>query len=244
MPISKSIRPYFDISMPKTQNKASNREIMKGKIQKLIGSLLISTAIIYLVYFITMGGGAEVLPVYNPTDFNPELVDVSLQQESEDHTVADFELRNQNDSIITQNDYNNKIYITDFFFTRCPSICPVMTNNMAKIQDRFIADPDVMLLSVSVTPKLDSVAILQEYSRKHGAINGKWNITTGDKKHIYNLARKSYFAVVNEGDGGLQDFIHTPNFILVDRQKRIRGVYDGTKNEEIDRLTQDIKRIL
>lgn len=243
MPISKSIRPFFNTSASKTNNKASDCEIMKRKIQRLIGPLLISAIAVYIMYFVSIDG-RDVLPVYNPIDFNPELVDVSLQQESEDHTVADFELRNQNDSIITQNDYKNKIYVTDFFFTRCPSICPVMTNNMAKLQDTFKTDPDVMLLSVSVTPKLDSVALLKTYSEKHGAIDGKWNITTGDKKHIYNLARKSYFAVVNEGDGGLQDFIHTPNFILVDRQKRIRGVYDGTKNEEIDRLVQDIKSIL
>ena len=104
----------------------------------------------------------------------------------------------------------------------------------------FLENDDVKFLSLSVTPELDSIPILKEYAKKHGAIDGKWNITTGDKKHIYNLARKSYFAVVNEGDGGLQDFIHTPNFILVDKQKQIRGVYDGTKSEEIERLTTDI----
>ncbi|MFS4494018.1 SCO family protein [Maribacter sp. 2308TA10-17] len=180
------------------------------------------------------------LPVFNPSDFNPELVDVSLQNEVTDHSVSDFELFNQNGETITQEDYDGKIYVTDFFFTRCPSICPIMSNNMEKLQSTFLDEADVMFLSVSVTPKLDSIPILKDYAEKHGVINGKWNITTGDKKHIYNLARKSYFAVVNEGDGGLQDFIHTPNFILVDKQKRIRGVYDGTKNEEIERLTNEI----
>lgn len=183
------------------------------------------------------------LPVFNPSDFNPELVDISLQNEMNSHTVADFELLNQNGETVTQKDYDRKIYVADFFFTRCPSICPIMSNNMEKLQNTFLDEADVMFLSLSVTPELDSIPILREYAKEHGAIDGKWNITTGDKKHIYNLARKSYFAVVNDGDGGLQDFIHTPNFILVDKQKQIRGVYDGTKNEEIGRLESDIKAL-
>ncbi len=183
----------------------------------------------------------ENLPFYNPTDFNPELVDASMQGVIDDHTVADFELVNQNGEVITQLDYENKIYVTDFFFTRCPSICPIMSNNMEKLQGKFLKDDDVMFLSLSVTPKLDSVPILKEYAQKHGVIDSKWNITTGDKKHIYNLARKSYFAVVDQGDGGLQDFIHTPNFILIDKEKHIRGVYDGTKEEEVERILEDIR---
>ena len=97
-----------------------------------------------------------------------------------------------------------------------------------------------MFLSMSVTPIMDSIPILKKYAEKHGVVDSKWNIATGDKKHIYNLARKSYFAVVDQGDGGLQDFIHTPNFILIDKEKRIRGVYDGTKDDEIERIIQDI----
>lgn len=182
----------------------------------------------------------DTLPIYKPSDFNPELVDASAQ-DTENHTIANFELINQNGKKITQEDYQDKIYVTDFFFTRCPSICPIMSNNIEKLQEEFLKENDVMFLSVSVTPKLDSVAILKEYAKKHGVLDRKWNITTGDKKHIYNLARKSYFAVVNQGDGGLQDFIHTPNFILIDKQKQIRGVYDGTKNEELERIIRDIK---
>ena len=182
----------------------------------------------------------ENLPVYNPADFNPELVDVSIRNTESNHTVADFELVNQNGKTITQKDYENKIYVTDFFFTSCPSICPIMSNNMEELQNIFLNEDDVMFLSMSVTPIMDSIPILKKYAQKHGVIDGKWNITTGDKKHIYNLARKSYFAVVDQGDGGLQDFIHTPNFILVDQEKRIRGVYDGTKDEEIERIKQDI----
>ncbi|MFT6795355.1 MAG: protein SCO1/2 [Maribacter sp.] len=181
------------------------------------------------------------LPIFNPSDFNPELVDVSLQNKVNNHSVSDFELLNQYGKTITQKDYENKIYVTDFFFTRCITVCPIMTNNMEKLQNTFLDEDDIMFLSLSVTPELDSIPILKTYAQKHGAVDGKWNITTGDKKHIYNLARKSYFAVVNEGDGGLQDFIHTPNFILVDTEKQIRGVYDGTKEQEIQRLIDDIR---
>lgn len=180
------------------------------------------------------------LPIYNPSDFNPELVDRNLQNTTENHTVTDFELINQNGNIVTQEDYKDKIYVTDFFFTSCLTICPIMTDNMVKIQEAYIENDDIMFLSLSVTPEIDSIPILREYANKRGVIDTKWNITTGIKKHIYELARKSYFAVVEKGDGGLQDFIHTTNFILVDKQKRIRGIYDGTDDEEILRLINDI----
>ena len=180
------------------------------------------------------------LPIYNPIDINPKLVDKSVRNISENHTVRDFNLINQNGANITSKDYENKIYVVDFFVTRCPSICPIMTNNMLKIQEEFIKNEDIMLLSMSVTPEIDSVEILKNYAIEKGVNDSKWNITTGSKKHIYELARKSYFAVVEQGDGGLQDFIHTPNFILVDTKKQIRGIYDGTEENEISRLIEDI----
>jgi protein SCO1/2 len=181
------------------------------------------------------------LPVYNPADFNPDLVDKSLRTKSKYHTVADFSLTNQNGKIITQKDYDNKIYVVDFIFTRCETICPIMTDNMVELQNTFSDNDEIMLLSLSVTPELDSVSVLRKYANDKGVIDSKWNITTGDKKHIYELARKSYFAVVTRGDGDLQDFIHTPNFVLIDKKKRIRGIYDGTNHDEIERLISDLE---
>ena len=180
------------------------------------------------------------LPIYNPSNFNPELVDPSLQNKTEYHTVSDFKLINQNGDTITQDDYNNKIYIADFFFTSCKTICPVMTDNIGVLQQEFINDIDVMFLSLSVTPDIDNVSVLRDYATNKGVIDSKWNVTTGNKKHIYELARKSYFAVVEQGDGDLQDFIHTPNFILVDKEKQIRGIYNGTDDMEIQRIIEDI----
>lgn len=188
--------------------------------------------------------GREELPIYNPSDFNAELVDVSLQSSNGNHTVSDFELINQNGKIVTQEDYKDRVYIVDFFFTRCPSICPLMTSNMIKIQNEFINNSNIMLLSLSVTPEIDSISVLRKYANDKGAIDSKWNITTGNKKHIYELARKSYFAVVEQGDGGMQDFIHTPNFILVDKKRQIRGVYNGTEDEEINRLMDDLRILI
>ena len=183
----------------------------------------------------------RVLPIYNPSNFNSELVDKSLQNTTKNHTVADFSLINQNGKTITQVDYQNKIYVADFFFTRCGTICPIMTNNMRTLQQEFLNNQDVMFLSLSVTPDIDSVSVLRAYATNKGVIDSKWHVTTGEKKHIYELARKSYFAVVEQGDGGLQDFIHTPHFILVDKKKQIRGIYDGTSTQEINRIIEDIK---
>ncbi len=180
------------------------------------------------------------LPIYNPSDFNPKYVDKSVRDITQNHTVKDFNLINQNGNVITSKDYENKIYVVDFFFTRCPSICPIMTDNMKLVQDEYIDDNNIMLLSLSVTPEIDNVEVLKNYAIEKGVNDLKWNITTGSKKHIYELARKSYFAVVDQGDGGLQDFIHTPNFVLVDTKKQIRGIYDGTEDKEISRLIKDI----
>ena len=183
----------------------------------------------------------KVLPIYNPADFKPELVDKTLREKTIYHTVSDFSLINQNGKVITQDNYKDKIYVTDFFFTTCATICPIMTNNMVKIQEAFLNDDDIMFLSLSVTPEIDNVSVLKEYATRKGVIDAKWNVTTGEKKHIYNLARKSYFAVVEKGDGDLQDFIHTPNFILIDKEKQIRGIYDGTNDEDIKRIIEDIQ---
>ena len=184
------------------------------------------------------------LPVFNPSDFDPKLVDASVRADNKDHKVKDFNLINQNGETISSINYENKIYVVDFFFTKCPGICPIMTDNMLQIQNEFIDNNDILLLSLSVTPEIDSVDVLKKYAIEKGVNDSKWNITTGSKKHIYNLARKSYFAVVDQGDGDLQDFIHTPNFILVDKKKQIRGVYDGTVQKEVSNLIEDIYTLL
>ncbi|WP_457618531.1 SCO family protein [Lutibacter sp.] len=210
----------------------------KKSIPVLVIMAFLSVVMIYLIYSLLTP--EKKLPIYNPADVNPKLVDESLIHIRRNHKVADFKLINQNGDTITQEDYKDKIYVADFFFTRCQTICPIMTNNMGKLQEIFKNDNDIKFLSLSVTPEMDSIPILREYANRKGVIDAKWNITTGNKKHIYELARKSYFAVLDEGDGGVQDFIHTENFILVDKKKQIRGFYDGTDSEDIQRLITDI----
>ena len=168
------------------------------------------------------------------------MVDKSLKHIQKNHIIASFKLINQNGEIITNKNYKNKIYIADFFFTRCPSICIAMAYNMGELQKHYIKDDDVLFLSHSVTPVIDSVSVLKEYAIKKGVIDKKWNVTTGDKKHIYELARKSYFAVLEDGNGDENDFIHTENFILVDKEGRIRGLYDGTEKENMQKIIDDI----
>lgn len=181
------------------------------------------------------------LPIYQPNMVNAELVDSTLQHVKKYHRIADFSLINQNGDTITQENYRDKIYVADFFFTTCPTICPIMTANLVEVQAALANDSEVLLLSHSVTPEIDSVAQLKKYAIEKGVNDAKWNLVTGDKKQIYELARKSYLAVQEDGDGGPFDMIHTENFILVDQQRRIRGFYDGTKEEEMDRLLSDIE---
>ncbi len=181
------------------------------------------------------------LAIYQPSMVNPDLVDSTLVYVKKYHSIADFKLINQNGDTVTQEQYAQKIYIADFFFTTCPTICPVMTANMVDIQKIIQDDDEVMLLSHSVTPEIDSVPQLKKYALEKGVIDAKWNLVTGDKKQIYELARKSYLAVLDDGDGGPYDMIHTENFILVDKERRIRGFYDGTSSDEVAQLLEDLK---
>lgn len=204
----------------------------------LIAMGLLSAVILYLFYKAL--SPKDRLAIYQPNMVNPELVDSTVREVRKYHTIGDFSLVNQNGDTITQENYKGKIYVADFFFTTCITICPVMTDNMVLIQDQIKDDDQVMLLSHSVTPEIDSVPRLKDYAREKGVMDGKWNLVTGDKKQIYDLARKSYLAVKTLGDGGPFDMIHTENFILVDKERRIRGFYDGTKPKEIRRLMEDL----
>ena len=186
----------------------------------------------------------KTLPIYNPADVNPELVDSTVQYVAKYHTIADFSFTNQNGRTITQKDYEGKIYVADFFFTTCGSICPIMTTNMIDVQKAFADNPKVMLLSHTVTPEIDSVSVLKKYAVEKGVIDSKWNLVTGDKKAIYSMARKSYLAVKLGKPEELYDMVHTENFVLVDAERRVRGFYDGTKKEEIKKLIEDIHWLL
>ena len=180
------------------------------------------------------------LPIYSPSMVSSDLVDDDLKHVKKYHKISDFNLVNQNGQETTQNNYDKKIYVADFFFTTCPNICPIMTGNMLFLQNE-LSDQDVMFASFSVTPEIDSVEVLKKYAIDKGVNDKKWNLMTGDKKQIYNLARKSFLVVKNNPQMDSHDMIHTENFVLVDKEKRIRGFYDGTKMEEMNKIISDIK---
>lgn len=200
---------------------------------------VLSVILISIIYSILEP--EERLPVFQPDMVNAELVDSTMQEVRKYHKIPDFSLINQNGDTITQEDYKNKIYVADFFFTTCQTICPIMTDHMLILQEKLKNDPEVLLLSHSVIPKADSVPQLKKYALEKGVNDEKWNLVTGDKKQIYDLARKSYLAAKSQGDGGPFDMIHTENFVLVDKDKQIRGFYDGTDPEAIEKILHDIE---
>jgi protein SCO1/2 len=197
-------------------------------------------SIVVLSLFYSALKPKKTLPIYNPADVNPELVDSTVQYKSKYHTIADFSFTNQNGKTITQKDYEGKIYVADFFFTTCATICPKMTTNLSEIQTAFANNPKVKLLSHTVFPETDNVAVLKAYAKKHNVDDSQWNLVTGEKKEIYAMARKSYLAVKMGKPEELYDMVHTENFVLVDTKKRVRGFYDGTNKEDMKRLIKDI----
>jgi len=210
--------------------------------------ILIITFILFSIVTVSLFYNAlkpqKTLPIYNPADVNPELVDSTVQFVAKYHTIADFSFTNQNGKTVTQKDYEGKIYVADFFLTTCGSICPIMTTNMIDVQKAFADNPKVMILSHTVTPETDSVPVLKKYALEKGVIDSKWNLVTGDKKDIYSMARKSYLAVKLGKPEELYDMVHTENFVLVDAERRVRGFYDGTKKEEVKKLIEDIQWLL
>lgn len=196
---------------------------------------------VFIVYYLQNRGDA--LPIYNPSDINPHLVDESVRNVDRNHRIQSFSLINQVGDTIDEHVFDDKIYVADFFFTRCMGICPKMSKQMDRAAEELKAEEDVKFISHSVTPVSDSVPVLAEYAELYGADPEQWMLVTGDKKEIYRLARNFYFAVTTEGTGDSTDFIHTENFVLIDKQKRIRGFYDGTSTKEVDQLIKDIRKL-
>jgi len=197
-------------------------------------------AVVILFLFYKALQPKKMLPIYSPSDVNSELVDSLVEHIKTNHKIQNWAFINQNGKTITQNDYKGKIYVADFFFTTCTSICPIMSDNMIWLQENIKNYPDVMLLSHTVMPDIDTPEVLKKYATERNIDDKKWNLVTGDKKDIYYLARKSYLAVKTGDPSELYDMVHTENFILVDKKQRIRGFYDGTDQKEMKKLLNDI----
>ncbi len=183
------------------------------------------------------------LPYYCEATFTPHWLSSNDNKNVLDtlHRISPFMLFNQEGDTVTENTFKDKIYVVDFFFTTCPGICPKMTDNMAILQEEFLEDSEILLASHSVTPKYDSIAVLKEYAELKGIRSEKWHLLTGEREQIYKLGRKDYFV---EEDLGLQkdvdDFLHTENFVLIDKNRHIRGIYNGLNKVSVNQLIADI----
>lgn len=206
---------------------------------RLIGVVMLVISAVVITLMIKIVTPEKILPVYQPSQVDTQLVDTTVQYIRKYHKISDFALQNQNGERITQEDYKDKIYVADFFFTTCQTICIPMKLNMLKIQEAIKDNDKVMLLSHTVTPEFDDVKQLRKFADEKGIIDAKWNLLTGDKKQIYDLARKSYL-VAKDDEFSEYDLIHTENFVLIDSKKRIRGYYDGTDEKAMQELIEDI----
>lgn len=186
----------------------------------------------------------DILPYYNEASFTPRWIHPHDAALDTFHRIPPFRLVNQEGHEITEKDFEGKVYVADFFFTTCPGICPKMTANMMDLQEEFLNDEDVLLLSHSVTPESDSVPVLQSYAEDRGIDAKRWHLATGDQQEIYSLGRREYFA---EEDLGIEkeddEFLHTENFVLIDHDRHIRGIYNGLNKTSVKQLISDIKTL-
>lgn len=200
-----------------------------------------------IAYHFTSSKKEKPLPIINPIDVNEEMVDPEMLRLGIGHHIGRFSFQNQDAKVISTKDMKGKIAVVEYFFTTCKSICPIMNMNMQRVNEAFKNENDVRIFSFTVDPETDDVPQMKKYAASHQATSGKWHFLTGKKEDLYALARKSFFVLKpaeaqNLGDAG-SDFIHTNNFVLVDKQLRIRGYYDGTSEKEVNQLISDIKRL-
>ena len=212
--------------------------------KRVIFVFVILLIAIPIAYYYLMESSKKKLPIINPSELVPDVVDPELRNKASGHKIQDFEFVNQNGTLINSKELEGKIWIVEYFFATCKGICPIMNKQMQRVQGAFRDDEEIKILSFTVDPKNDSIKALKAYAESHHAINGKWHFFTGNKTQLYGLARQSFFLLKpaeakNLGDAG-GDFIHTNNFVLIDPQKRIRGYYDGTNPDEVDELIADI----
>lgn len=216
---------------------------------RVIAIIVIVLLGIGLAYYMTLTQtDQKQLPVIQPRDVKQEMVDPELLKKGIGHRIGDFSFQNQHNETITLDDVKGKVFVAEYFFTTCGTICPKMTEQMTRVQKRFRKNDEVAILSFTVNPSYDSVAVLNAYAEKYNAKKGQWHFLTGSQVELYGLARKSFFVLkpaeaANLGDAG-SDFIHTNNFVLVDQELRIRGYYDGTSISEVNELMDDIELLL
>lgn len=183
------------------------------------------------------------LPILGQSQIIEKTVNGKIVMDTVYHTIADFSFVDQDSSVVTNETFEGKVYVADFFFTSCPTICPIMKQQMLRVYEEFEDNPKVAFLSHSIDPTHDTVAVLHDFAEKLGVNSDKWHFVTGDKDEIYEIGEKSYMVVANEDENAPGGFIHSGAFLLVDTKRRIRGVYDGTVPDQVDILINDINKL-
>jgi protein SCO1/2 len=216
--------------------------------KRLLFLVLFSAVCISVIYWNSLPDEKTELPVINPIDVNEEMVDPELVRLGYGHKIGHFSFLDQDSNLFSDNQLKGKVYVAEYFFTTCKTICPIMNGQMCRVQKALNEEQDFAIVSFTVDPETDTPYRLKRYADRHKAIPGKWYFLTGTKKQLYHLARTSFFVlkpaeVVNQGDAG-SDFIHTNHLVLVDKLRRIRGYYDGTSPGDVDRLISDVKLLL
>jgi protein SCO1 len=219
------------------------------KIVSMYRIVFLVSSILLSFFFLTSCSGKKkknALPYYNTPEFTPEFIDSPDEAAQKiTHTIASFSFTNQHNKTITEKDIEGKIHVANFIFTSCGNICPVMTQHMKLVQEKFGNNPSVVILSYSVTPWIDDVTRLNKYSDDNEITSPNWHLLTGKKSEIYTLARQSYFA---EEDLGFTkdstEFLHTEHALIIDQSKRIRGIYNGTLQLEIEQMMRDIEGLI
>jgi len=186
----------------------------------------------------------EQLPILGRKEIKNVSFEGEIKADTIYHTIPDFSFVNQNGEEVTQDTFKDKIYVADFFFTTCPTICPIMKTQMLRVYEKFNDNPDVMILSHSIDPEYDTVQVLHDFADRLGVTGNMWHFVTGDKGEIYDIGQNSYMVTAREDPNEPGGYLHSGAFLLVDKQRRIRGIYDGTKEEKVDQLLVDIERLL
>ena len=195
-------------------------------------NILIALLVTIVLAGCQLGKEDKRLPILGRNQYN--------EQDTIYHTIADFSFTNQDSSIVSNATFSDKIYVADFFFTSCPTICPIMKTQMLRVYESIQSTDDVLILSHTIDPKHDTVAVLKDFAEKLGVSSDKWHFVTGNKEEIYKIGQTSYMVTAVEDSSEPGGYIHSGAFILIDKKRRVRGLYDGTKPDQVDRLLADL----
>ncbi|MHC2992086.1 electron transporter SenC [Pontibacter sp. HJ8] len=214
-----------------------------SNVKALILGILLLVPLLVFIFIGQFGEHHFTLRTYFPQVDDTGEVLVDAAGDTLFNKIPDFQLTSQQGKTVTQNQLDGHIYVADFFFATCPDICKDMSSQLVRVQEAFQNEPQVKIASFTVNPEHDSVEVLKEYGERYGADPDKWYFLTGDREQIYSLARKGFYLPVQQVEGQ-QEFIHSEKFLLVDKNRLVRGIYDGTNPEDVDRLIIEIKVLL